>query len=531
MEKYTAYGFSVEEVGDVSRLSWSDPNNSLGENESLSSFTEIITQENLFVTKSLEYYFKNDIETFINDNPTTAILRFKIRYKLSLANDNETEESSPSISINPNLHIDGVNLNKNYQIKNGTANIKSNDQINTCEVSFFATDLPTSQELSDSLFGFSFYIDGNNQTLNTLDIKIYDILIEIVSGTGVSYPLCVIDGYYVDIGDSFSLPSISTNSTRNKTFYIYNAGDTNMIIQKGGITSQDTNLFYFSKNPFPSTTITTITPQNQFEVKFIYKNTIPKENIVSISITSNSTLSPSYFYFTFISVVDSSAPLIELSYQGNKIDNFGIFSLSSFPVSVPTVVSVKISNLGSSSLSLYSILVSGDGSLASGSISSTGTIASSISGNININLSTSSLGNKTVNIKVTSNDNQNPNYEISLKYAVLAHSKVEFKEGFSSGKTEKTLIDGQTNEIGTVDRNVDLKRYFVLRNSGIYKTMIINSISSSTDDIAISELPTLPYTLFPNSANSISFYITLETKKVGFKEGSLLIDYTEGDVY
>mgnify|MGYP000958487635 FL=1 len=41
-------------------------------------------------------------------------------------------------------------------------------------------------------------------------------------------------------------------------------------------------------------------------------------------------------------------------------------------------------------------------------------------------------------------------------------------------------------------------------------------------------VPSLPVTLLPNNANSISFSMSLSTDVVGLKEGNVVIDYSEG---
>jgi hypothetical protein len=146
-------------------------------------------------------------------------------------------------------------------------------------------------------------------------------------------------------------------------------------------------------------------------------------------------------------------------------------------------------------------------------------------------LSTNTQGNKSVSVQIVSNSSTNSVYNFTFTYAVLQQSKIEFSEGFSSGSANSVLVNGQETDFGTVERDRSLLRYFVLKNSGIYKSLIINSITSSSSDMSVSGLPSLPYILIPNNGNAVTFSVGFETSEVGLKEGVLSIDYEEGSVY
>lgn len=243
----------------------------------------------------------------------------------------------------------------------------------------------------------------------------------------------------------------------------------------------------------------------------------------------------SRFAFGYQFSVTSTGPdlfsTIAPSYQGNTIVEGSSFSLSSFPIGVTTVITIRVYNTGSSSLIISSVTIGEDGNLSSGSIGPGTVIPPSFYGNININLSTNVEGSKSISVQIVSNSRTNSVYDFTLTYAVLQQSKIEFSEGFSSGSSDSVLVDGQETDFGTVERDRSLSRYFVLKNSGIYKNLIINSVTSSSASMPLSGLPSFPYTLIPNNGNAMTFSVSFETSEVGLKEGILSIDYVEGSVY
>ena len=141
---------------------------------------------------------------------------------------------------------------------------------------------------------------------------------------------------------------------------------------------------------------------------------------------------------------------------------------------------------------------------------------------------TDSVGNKSVIVNVKSNDSTNSDVYIQFVYSVAEQSKITFTEGASASATQTERTLDELVDFGFVDKGRNIKKYYNISNTGIYKNLIINSINSTVSDINVGSLPSLPYTLQKNATNTLSFEVEFLTSTSGLKEGSLIIDYTEG---
>lgn len=506
---------------------WSNVTDSLNDNPLNNVWAYVQSEKESFTTEHIAYNFKNtQITEFLTQYPTIAALKFRIKYSFHCDKD-----GGASISLQSYAAIDGVDLELNSQIVDGITDGNSEGLIRTAVVSFYLNNIPVNEDLYSDKFDFVISFDGTNPLQKNVEIRVYSVEIEIVNSTGVGYLLAVTEsGLVMEDKDSTSLPNI-TNQPGSSKVNLYNVGDEKVIIQQGKITSQN-GYINFDSESWP-TVITEIQKSDFLSVSFDYFSGIQGTNEDAIIVDSDALISQFSFGYQF-SVLTTGQDLFSTilpSYQGNPIGEGSSFSLSSFPIGVTTVITVRVYNTGTSSLVISSITVGEDGNLSSGSIGPGTVIPPSYYGNININLSTNIEGSKSVSVQIVSNSKTNSVYNFTLTYAVLQQSKIEFSEGFSSGSTNSALVDGQETDFGTVERDRPLSRYFVLKNSGIYKSLIINSVSSSSASMPISGLPSFPFTLIPNNGNAMTFSVSFETSEVGLKEGVLSIDYVEGSVY
>ena len=506
---------------------WSNATDSLGENINNDVWAAVESSKESFTTEHIAYFFKSsEIAEFLATYPTIAVLKFKVKYSFHCS-----KESRSSISLHPYIAMEGVDLELNSQIINGTANDDTRDHIRTAVVSFYLKNIPDNEKLSADKFDFVMSFDGTNLSQESVKIQVYSIEIEIVNATDIGYLLAVTSNNFVmEDGDSTSLLDISSQPGRDKVC-LYNVGGLKITIQKGKA-STEKGYIKFETESWPS--VDTEIPKGTFiEIPFIYFSETQGISGDTISVESDALISPFSFAYQFL-VTSTGQDLFSSiipSYQGNLISKGASFSLSSFPVGVTTIITIKVYNAGTDSLVISSVTIGGNGSLSSGSIGLGTVIPPSNYGNINISLSTNIEGSKSVSVQIVSNSRTNSVYGFTLIYAVLQQSKIEFSEGFSSGSSNSVLINGQETDFGIVERDRSLSRYFVLKNSGIYKSLIINSITSSSVDMPLSGLPSFPYTLIPNNGNAITFSVGFETSEVGLKEGVLSIDYIEGSVY
>lgn len=508
---------------------WSNATDSLGENPDKNVWAGAQSGKASFVTEHIAYKFKNsEIAEFLSANPTVAILKFNVVYSLVC-----TKDSGASISLQSYLASNGDDIGANSQIVDGIIEDESQGLIKTANVSFYLKEIPSNEALSSEKFQFVLSFNGNNPNNDTVKIRVYSIELQVINGTGVGYLLAVTpEGLVLENKGVASLDQILTSQLGSNKVYLYNVGDEKVTINQGNITTEK-GYINFASQSWPI--VVTEIPKSAFlEVSFTYSSKYVGYNTDSVIVNSNASNNPFTIGYEF-SVISTGGqdlfPNIALSYQGSTIAEGSSFSLSSFPLGITTIVTIKVYNIGTSSLTVSSVSVSGDGSLSSGSIGPGTVIPSLYYGNINVNLSTNIEGTKSISVQVVSNSIANSVYDFTLTYAVLQQSKIEFREGFSSGSSNSVLVDGQETDFGTVERDRSLSRYFVLKNSGIYKTLIINSVTSSSPNMPLSGLPSFPYTLIPNNGNAITFSVSFETSEVGLKEGVLSIDYVEGSIY
>ena len=143
--------------------------------------------------------------------------------------------------------------------------------------------------------------------------------------------------------------------------------------------------------------------------------------------------------------------------------------------------------------------------------------------NLNLSLITSTLGNKLVTVIVTSNDAINNPFVFTIRYSVLPHSSLTF---FADNKS---LVDGEKFDIGSIDKGKSYTKSYILKNDGVYKNLMINSLTAS-ENLSIIGTYSLPFALAPLGANSLVVTVLFDTLSVGLKDGIFTINYSEGSV-
>jgi len=551
-EYSTAYYEHTIADGDDGE-SWGSLANALGENVTLAAYASSSNSKPSFSTHSVDFTFSYlDIATHLDSNATTAVLKFIVRYEISRSDSN----ADVFCSIFPSTTKGDLS----FQTKNGVASLSNGnlDSVQTAEISVCISNIPSNDTLAGSEFGFSFFFECSNASEINVEVRIYDVQIQILSGTGTSYTLMakeqngILTEFYEN-GDTFYLPFISENQIGSFQISIVNAGTEPLLIPLGSI-SADTNGLSLLSYPYPDTDISL-----DFEKSVNIQGTYSRNKAGSFasqlflnSITDDALSAFSAFAAftveTFSQISDdvnlipagpdigggdqdpipSLPSFMVVSYNSNSIANNNTLSLSSFPVDVQRIVSVNVSNLlieldmVQNSITISNITIRGDGNIGSNSMGAGTVLIAGQSSVINLVLSTSSIGNKEVFVDIYSNAQNAPLFSFSLTYAILEQYSIEFK---SDGVV---LEDSQENDLGVVDRSREIIKNFTLQNSGIYKTIIVNSISVTHEEMTLIGVPSLPVTLLPNNANSISFSMSLSTDVVGLKEGNVVIDYSEG---
>lgn len=532
---FTGYANDFNVFGAVSSLPWSNPANCLGVNAGPSA-ASVITDEKSFTTQS--YFAKlseSSLITFLNENPTLAYIKFEINYQfftsaseVVLTPEEEAQPLSSSVSIQTYLTTDGVDLGVSSQSKNTTSSPLNNTTGNrTASFVFFDKNIPDISSMTEGSFGIVFSFNGSNRNRDIFTIKVFQITMSIQSSTGVSYVQLFdsMTGRYYESGEALDIKYVAKQSLI--PLKIKNAGDKSLAINSNGV-GFNGNKSLAVDNTFSQKV--TISPNKtvSFSLNSIATSLGDFNNNLFVSGDQyNSSFNVDIPIFT--TSINPSVPttngLISFSYNENEIKNNSFFSLASFPIGVSKVVSIKIKNASSSQLNIRKISIIGDGSIFANSLTDGSVINANQEGFILLDLNTNLLGNKLIEVYVGSEAFENSVFIFTLNFSVLSQSKIEFLNA-----SNIALVNNSRDELGTVDKNRDLTKSYTLKNSGIYRSIIINSISSTNQDLLIINNKPLPFTLLPNNVNSLTFSIDFDTDNVGLKESSLVIDYSDGNI-
>lgn len=521
----TQYLFSSEQISSGDNILWIDQSNSHGENLTLINSSYTNSSKKICVTDLFVGYFNyNDVSSFFETNPDLEIskIEYEVKYKVSISPGSESSDSvldlylsniSNKIDIKPDV-IDNIYITPlDSGIK--TAKFVFDSNVKGC---------PSVFQVNDDKFKIVLYISSNNPNESSILFEIYEVK-QIITLSLLSIPNIRISTIDQDIenfisnSDLFNFGSFLNETIFYRTYIIKNTGSSDLVIDSIALSS---NIGFSSELSFPFT----VGSGSSVSFTITFSGSSLGTYDESLQIISNSNINSVFDIVFRYTIVSSSAtpPLISVSYGSNIIQNNNISSLYSAPLNISKFIPLTISNIGSSNININSFSVVGDGTVGVGTdLSSRDPIAPNSSKTLNVLINTGSIGNKKINIVITSSEYQNNPLKLYFVYSVLPQISAFITDG-------SKIIDNDSNtNIGSLDRGKSFVKSYFLRNSGIYKTMIVNSISGDKD-LSIIGNYSFPFTLMPNSANSLAFIVVFDTNSPGLKEGSFIINYDEGSV-
>lgn len=515
------YAFSYELL-DNKGVNWSDPSRAIGQNDTEEGYASSVCEGEV---DTFIYRTSFDREVLLRDIPDGSVVS-KITFRVKYKGDTGGIYSTVSVE-GPDMTSGSKHTSLGFvptTIENDEYNTETNDNTFEYLATYSEANFPDLSNIISQYFAFEFYFHVKNST-TSCNVKLFEIRMEVeyAEGRFPSYTLTEpsFSPNALQYGDSINLGTVLVSTVNRLTFHVMNS-DVKLTYPAGGIYT-DTGTMKIANCPV---TVSGVYSQNAGE-EITFNVDCSAGSVGSYSGNLYlSTDDPTYplFYITisFIAIAapPQGHPVIALKYNNVVVAKNGILSIPSAPEDISTTATVVVNNSGTDALSISVISVTGDGTVASGSVGTGSTIVQNSSGNINLNLQTSDLGNKSVRISVVSNDPTNNVYSITLNYAILPQAKLDF---VLSGTA---VVDGDEFSLGTLDRGKSFTKSYSLKNSGIYKSIVINSVSVS-GDVQIQGTPAFPLTLTPNNANAGAFTLVFPTDVVGLKTGTLTIDWNE----
>jgi hypothetical protein len=477
-------------------------------------------------SETVEWRFDSSVlSTFSIANPKLAYLEFRITWGVE-----DEGIGGYSVSMSSFLSQDSVNLGTSIQVTNDTATSADAFNRKTAYVRVYGPNIPSSSILKDSTFGIATKFNVYNPLLDTPKVLIYEIKLTAVSSTGGGYVVAydTDTNTYVNFQGYLDLGTIAYQSLLSKAIRYYNFGDTDIVFTQGGILAPTP---FSVKQPSPDTVQQTVTQNSYIELQLGYTGLVASTNYnvtLRYECDAYNTLGGAFYFNLLVSVAAQTAGKISISYNSLPISNSSNLALSSFPKDITNKISILIQNTGTNTLTINSVSLSGDATIAEDSITPNTTLAVNATSYVKFYVSNSSEGNKAATITIISTDTTAPQFIIRVAYNILPQYNVVFKTGASVNDATSEVQDGDTQVFGVVEKGRPLSRSFVLSNSGIYKSVIINSISVNNSNLSLSNLPSLPATLAKNNGNAIVFNIDFSTMNSGLKNGDLTINYSEG---
>lgn len=508
---------------------WHTTTNMVGENVSQVSFAYYNASASSFSTTNPVYCFFNGASFLQNLREQDSIVYLEIQVNYELVNT--VKEQFASVNIYPVLGIYKLGLNNElgYEPSSSSSDILSLDEQKTSGITtaIFQYDseeieIPDLSILIDSGFNIGIVGDVDNTDQNAdLQLRVYDV--KFIVYYRANDPLLQI--YSIEInpedqvvsGDTVSYGSISQNSVYVINFALVNQGTADFVIESPKNVTTARGLISSSCPPEGIT----IAPNSDYILSFdIYTGEVGT-NTDTFTITSNDPINPSFDVTVSYSVVaGATAANLGFTYGLSTIANNASISSSSIAVDSVNNLTFTATNSGTAVLSITSVSVTGDGSKSGGTLVNGVSIPISGSKTLQVLLSTEELGNKTFTVTVISNDSAHNPYIFYVNYSVLPESNLEIKdEGVP-------IEDGDSVSLGSLDRGNDSKKTYILKNSGVSKSVIINSVSV-TGDVIIDSVTPLPATLSPNNANAVTLIISFSTDESGLKSGNLIIDWDQ----
>lgn len=508
-------------VGD--NAFWVDQSGIIGANPTNTKFTYVASPDKAFTTDLFICRFDDDArKAFLNsyENYEVISIIYYIKFKLA----QPTPSPDASISMHMSLALDETALIDvpSYLLSTYSS---SDSDVKTAKITFdLTTGLPSRSDLLDAVslyarFGFSasgmlsgdeiIYVHEISQTIELAEISGPSIF--------VSY-----NGSSVESSTAIDLGTFVQNSEAQITFSIENIGSDNLTINYFEIADAGIKEIVSTATPI------TILPKVSENITIILNTSSDGEfQDQQVKISNDSLNQPAFFISVSFKVETSSetnTPTISLSYESTEIVKNRTFSIASVPLDIAKTVSILCYNSGQSNLIISGVTISGDAIVGAGTTLSTGATISPLgSAVLNLSVITSTLSNKSISVSIFSNDAANNPFTFTITYSVLPQSNLTF----SLDNVE--LVDGEEFDIGSIDRGKSYTKSYVLTNSGIYKNLLIDSLTASSD-LSIVGTYSLPFTLSPNSANSLVVTVLFDTITVGLRDGIFTINYSEGSV-
>lgn len=525
MATLVQYIHTVNQESSGDGIAWLETENAYGQNVLLTNSSYCDGAKNTYVTDLFNAYFLySEIRSFFNENLDKQIskIEYEIKYKISTTSGATASSVLDLYLFNSS---DG-RIDIEPYITNNTYSTSSEESIKTARFVFdlMGNGCPSISQVNNESFKVVSFISVENPDQASILLEIYEIkqtiTLSLLFNQNITVSITEKEvESYIQNDNIFDFGSFFVGEKFTKIYTIKNIGSLDLIISSFVLTS---NLKIKTDNEIPIR----IRSGSSINIEVSFDVLAATHYNEYFQIESNSELN-SIFVVNFKytgAFISTNSPVIDVYFHSSKILNNRIVSLTSAPVNISNFTAIKVFNYGNSNLSIASVSVSGDGSVGIGTdlINSSIIIPNSYK-TLNILMNTASIGNKQINIVINSNDLSNNPFKFYITYSVIAHIIASISSG------NDRFIDGSNFNIGSLDKGKSFTKSYVLKNNGIYKTMIVNSISTNKDLTLIGSY-NLPFTLMPNSGNSLVFVIGFNTNNLGLKDGSFIINYDEGSV-
>lgn len=499
---------------------WTNQSEIIGSNPSNTRYAYVSSPDKNYTTDLFVSRFNDeDRKAFLNtyENYEVSSITYYIKFKIQSPNSNG------SISMHMSLSLDDTVLSVTPKYKTSTYS-SADSGVKTAEIVFdLTTGVPSRTNLLEAVSLFARFSFSASDMIVSQNIYVYEIL-QVINVEEIAGPIISITNNDVLIQDSVTidLGSFIQNEPSQVSFSIKNNGSNDLIINS--IQIANIGIKEISFVPLP----TSISPTKKELLLVNLDTSIQGEfNSQKLKIYNNSTNIPLFFLtitFKVISSNQSNPPTIVPFYGSTQIVKNRSFVINSVPLEISKTISLLFYNQGQSLLAINGVTISGDASIGAGTTLIAGSnISNANYAILNLSLITSTLGNKLVTVIVTSNDAINNPFVFTIRYSVLPHSSLTF---FADNKS---LVDGEKFDIGSIDKGKSYTKSYILKNDGVYKNLMINSLTAS-ENLSIIGTYSLPFALAPLGANSLVVTVLFDTLSVGLKDGIFTINYSEGSV-
>lgn len=324
----------------------------------------------------------------------------------------------------------------------------------------------------------------------------------------------------IDLEDGVSTVDLSTTPRVATTFVIRNTGFvdlTKLAITCNGANASEFKITQPVKNPLPSGDHTTFT--------VTFNPLVVGMRQAAIHISSNDTdESP------FDIALKGSAPVpdIAVEYPGGTglTDGSSVINYGSIGATSSASRTFTIRNKGVANLSILTISSSGTNAASfKASAPAQAVLAPNASTTFNVTFSPSGAGVRNASIIIQSND---PDSESSFLIKVTGNG-IGSPEIFVSQPYSSEIVDGATNDFGSVQKSLLHSKTFIVKNTGL---ATLKNIAVSLTGSAAFTKTQLPVTSL-SPGTQAKFTVTFKPGSLGKKTAALQItsnDANEGDL-